>query len=480
MGFTEMKVTALRGGEEYKSLDKEVLTNYSGEEIGEISQLSPMVLYTGEMDKLEEEGFRKLQEMPTKEVLEKIRTSADYFSSEVDGRDFEEYCENVSQLTGLPISDVRKAGKMMAGGLKEVEQTVKAQLPNENLDLLDGYEEGNNFVLSPKGKSLGVVPPSNHPAVNTVWVNGTAMKFPTAIRPANEEPLTSRRVIRSLQETGLPDEALSYLPGDRQFADELLNESDLGIIFGSDRVISKYEDNGRIETFGPGNSKLYIDEDYVDEDIALDIAKEAMMADGGRGCINISQIVTEENGRKFAERLAEEVNDYDLKDPLDEEAVIPAMNKEDAERLNSYIEEAIKGAEDLTYPNELDRYAVKDGAGFIRPTVVYINDNPDEHELFTEFPFQYSSVTDYEEGILKDTLTLTMLTDDTDKVEEALSDPSIEKVYVGVPSNDIDLKQPHEGYLADFLFKKKAYKMDSEFSEDESGFWERFKSVLTI
>lgn len=460
-----MEVSAIRGVEEYESLDKEMLTDYRGEEIGEISQLSNAILYSTELENIEKEGFEKLQGMPEEEVLEKFREASGYFSSEVNNKDFEEYCQNVSQLTGLPISSVREAGEMMASGMKGMKDTVKAQLPNDDIYLLDNYSENSNYALIPRGKSLGVVPPSNHPAVNTVWAIGTAMKYPTMIRPANEEPLTSKRVIESLQEAGIPEEALSYLPGDREFANELLNESDLSIIFGSDRVISKYEDDETIKTFGPGNSKIYIDEKYLDSETALNIAKEAMIADGGRGCINVSQIVTEGDSEKFARKLAEEVNDYDVKDPLDDDAVIPAMPKDQAEELNSYLEGLLRGAKDLTYPEGKDRVVEKDGAGFIRPTVVYIEEDPKGHKLFNELPFQYSSVANYEDGILDDTLTLTMLTDDMDKIKGALMNNSIEKVYVGVPSNDIDLRQPHEGYLSDFLFKKKAYKKSDRISK---------------
>lgn len=475
-----MEINGIRGGEEYESLDKETLTNYKGEEVGEISQLSSVILHSGELENIEEEGLEKLRGMPEEEVLERIRASAEHFSSEVNGKGFEEYCENVSRLTGLPISDIRNAAEMMAGGMKNIEVTVRAQLPDSDLELLNNYSENSNYVLTPRGKSLGVVPPSNHPAVNSVWVTGTAMKYPTMVRPANEEPLTSKRVIESLQKAGIPGEALSYLPGGREFANELLNSSDLGIIFGSDRTISRYEENDDIVTYGPGNSKIYVDEEYPDEEAALDIAKQAMIKDGGKGCINVSEIVTDGDAEEFARKLAEEVSNYKVKDPLNEDAVIPAMPKGQAERFNSYVEEGLEDAKDLTHPDGKGRLVERNGAGFIRPTVIYIEDNPEGHDLFTELPFQYSSVAGYEEGILDDTLTLTMLTEDEEKVQEALDNPNIEKVYVGVPSTEIDLRQPHEGYLSDFLFKKKAYKTDGKLGGEEESisYLDRLKKLL--
>ncbi|MFP4115657.1 MAG: aldehyde dehydrogenase family protein [Candidatus Aenigmatarchaeota archaeon] len=453
-----MDIHLNRGGEEYESLDKVPLTDFKGQEIGEASQTSSVILYSGDLDQSRKEGFEALREMPQEELLETIEEAADYFSSNTGDIDYDEYCQKVTSLTGLPISDVKRAGKMLEGAMRNIEETVRAQTPDSDLSLYDGFSPEGNFVYVPEGKNLGVVTPSNHPAVNSLWLSAVGMKYPTMVRPSNDEPLTPKRVIDSLYEAGLPENSLHFLPGDREFGNSLVNETDKGIVFGGPDIKERYQGNPDIKAFGPGNSKIYIDEDFVGEDMALDLAKNSMMKDGGRGCINISQVVVEDGVKDFAEELAEEVRDIEPTSPYEEDAQIPAMPMEEAEKFNKLLEESLEGgAVDFTYDEGSERLVKKDGTTYLKPTVTYIPQG-ESHPLFNEFPFQYSSVTDYSEGILSDSLTLTMLTNDEEKIENALMNPTVEKVYVDVPSCDIDIKEPHEGYISDFLYEKKAFR----------------------
>ncbi|MFP4116770.1 MAG: aldehyde dehydrogenase family protein [Candidatus Aenigmatarchaeota archaeon] len=447
-----------RGGEDYESMDKTPLTDFREEEIGEISQASSVILYSGDLDESRKGGFEALREIPEEKLLQNIEEAADYFSSDAGGMDYDEYCRKVTSLTGLPISDVKRAGEMLEGAMRGVDETVEAQTPNQDLSLYDAFSSEGNFVYAPEGRNLGIITPSNHPAVNALWLSGLGMKYPTMIRPSNDEPLTPKRVTDSLYEAGLPENSLHFLPGDREFGNTLVNETDKGIVFGGPDIKGRYQENPDVKAFGPGNSKIYIDEDFVGEDMALDLAKNSMMKDGGRGCINISQVVVEDGVKDFAEELAEEVREIEPVIPYQEEAQIPAMPMEEAKRFNKLLQESLEGgAADFTYDEGSKRLVKKDGAAYLRPTVTYIPQG-EGHPLFNEFPFQYSSVTDYSEGILSDSLTLTMLTNDKDKVEEALMNPTVEKVYVGVPSCDIDIKEPHEGYISDFLYEKKAFR----------------------
>ncbi|MFB6216119.1 MAG: aldehyde dehydrogenase family protein, partial [Candidatus Aenigmatarchaeota archaeon] len=291
-------------------------------------------------------------------------------------------------------------------------------------------------------------------------VSALGMKYPTFVKPSKDEPLTIQRLTGAMYESDMPDDTLYFMPGNRDFGDELIGNTDKGIVFGGEEMEEKYEGKEDVKTFGPGNSKIYVDEDYVDEDIALELAESSMMRDGGRGCINISQVVVdsdESEAKRFAEELADEIRDIDVMDPHDEDAVIPADGEGTAESLNEYVNQNLGTAEDVVHNDPDDRLVERDGAKFLKPTVVYTEDG-NESPLFTELPFQYSAVAPYSEGALDDTLTLTMLTDDEDKVEEAVLNPSIKKVYSGVPTNDIDLKEPHEGYLSDHLYEKKAFR----------------------
>ena len=60
------------------------------------------------------------------------------------------------------------------------------------------------------------------------------------------------------------------------------------------------------------------------------------------------------------------------------------------------------------------------------------------------------------EKVIKNTLTLSIYTDDKTKIDKALRDPTVKKVYLKQPTCDINPAEPHEGLLTEFLYTKKA------------------------
>jgi hypothetical protein len=58
---------------------------------------------------------------------------------------------------------------------------------------------------------------------------------------------------------------------------------------------------------------------------------------------------------------------------------------------------------------------------------------------------------------LRDTLVITVVTDDDRLVDRLVAEPSISNVYVGAhPTYWMEPGIPHDGYLADFLMRTKA------------------------
>jgi hypothetical protein len=456
-----IQVLINRGGEnhDYLTSKRELLKTYKGKPIGEICQTPEILINGSAIYNTKKIGCEALRKLPESELLAIIRKAGDNFLNEnYLGMDYKEHCRNVVLLTGLPITSVENAGHILYQGLHNMAEVLLAQTPNNNLGQYD-LNLGNtgSFKYIPRGTNMGVVAPSNHPAVNSLWLMALAVKYPLLIRPSNEEPLTIRRLVDSLYNAGLPEHSIYFLPGDRQISNAILQESDLGMIFGSRGTISQYDGNSKIKTYGPGNSKIYIDEEYLEYGGAIRLAVDSIMRDGGRGCINTHQIVTAKNGRQFAEVLAQELRKIEAIDPLETGAQIAATKIQTAEAINAIVDDGLSyGGIDLTTSESRPRLKIENDTCYLMPTVIYLDRGPG-HPLFTELPFQYVTVTDYSEGIFNGTLALTMLTDDETKIRDGLT--MAEKVYVGdISTMDIDLKEPHEGYLPDFLYDKKAYR----------------------
>lgn len=445
------QIPIIRGGldKEYFTSEKYEIFDYKNEKIAEVSQTPSLLVY---IDALPNSKKSKLRRLNAEETLKIIEKAADRFADY--SKDYEEY---VCRATGLPISEVKGAYKAIYKGMKDIRKIINAQVGNiKNLDL----KGENKVVYLPRGGNLSFILPSNHPAVQILWITSLALKYPSLLRPSNNEPFTTYALVKSLYEAGMPEYSQYLLPGGYDVANELVEQSDLSVVFGSENLVNKYKGNRNIKVYGPGNSKIYVDRPFIDEEKVLDVIETSMMDFGGRGCINASQVVVEgkyEDAVTIGEKLVERLKEIKIYDPMDERARIPAIDKETGESLNEYIEK-FPNDEDIIIPEANKRLVKYGDALYMKPTVAIINDR--NSPLNIELPFQYITVIptngeDYLDHI-RNSLTVSLFTEDGEKIVRAILDPSINKVYTGLPTNYIEFTHPHEGYLADFLLEKKS------------------------
>lgn len=466
------EIKANLGGKYSEPYRKTAVNSYKGEKIAEIERY-PTVKVSSALEK-NRKSMKKLQETDIDRIIEVMKDAGDIFKQQrlgPEGTGFSEYTEKVSRSTGLPISNVKRSADIIEDSFKKIRSSLKAQLPTGDIETFDrGYytnpvDQETGFVR--KGDNLGILAPGNHPSVISLALISYASKYPVTISPSDKEPFTPARVVDALYQAGAPEDTVYMLPGDREVGSKVVEDSDRAIGFGGDTLKNKYSDRNEIKVHGPGNSKIFVDKGFEDEEAVYRMMEEAMMRDGGRGCINMSHIVTTGDAEKIAEEMASRVTGHEILDPTNEDAVIPASpNPDRAENINKLIQRELNGSESEDISRKIgedERLVRKNNTTFLRPTVLLLKDSSDQDKLFKEYPFQYCTVTEVSEeevdDKLSETLTLSMFTNDESKVESALRDPSIEKVYASQDTTcDIDLREPHEGYLLDFLFKKKAFR----------------------
>lgn len=476
-------VKAFTGGEKEEPYGTSEIFDYKGDKIGEIAK-HPDMKAKKDIDS-NKASRSKMEEMSVEEVVDIIEEAGDRFLEEKIGAGNsspEEYVEQVSRITGLPKFDVENSMKMIKKVLNDIEGSLKAQSPDGSLEVYDSHlydVPGDNKVgWIPKGDNLGIVAPSNHPAVLSLAVIGYGTKYPVTIKPSDGEPFTSSRLVDALDKAGAPKGSVQMVPGNRKhgITEKVVSFSDYSILFGGPKLESRYANTENVKVFGPGNSKVFIDKDYVEDDEIYEKIEDSMIRDGGRGCINMSQIVTNGDGEKVAKKLAERVYDIAVKDIMNPEARIPAVpgyveGKKDPKKDYKKLEEMIEhhtgeSARDIT--SELKKgerpvSEILEEAMYMRPTVVLIdyNEQGTNHPLYTELPFQYSSVVEVNDKqiyeALTDSLTVSMFTDDDEKIENVFMDPSIEKMYIDDTTHNIDIREPHETFIADLLYEKKGY-----------------------
>ncbi|MEV0176954.1 aldehyde dehydrogenase family protein [Streptomyces sp. NPDC050803] len=314
-----------------------------------------------------------------------------------------------------------------------------------------------------RGRVFGVVAPSNHPATHGAWLQAVAMGYRVAVRPGARDPFTPLRLVRSLLEAGLAPDSIALLPGSHAAADALVDAADLALVYGGEDTVARMRGNDRVLVRGPGRSKVLVDRPL--DDATLDHLVTEIASDGGVRCTNTTAVLTSGDPRELAEALAERLARLPVHPVTDERAVLPVRPLREAEGLRALLANSLDGALDVTARHYSDGplgvLGEGEGAAALRPAVLCA-DRSDHPGLRLELPFPCVWVAPWRraEGIgpLDDSLALTLLTEDSALVEEALDSPGVRTVLHGrVPGWWRDPFLPHDGYLGQFLQEARGY-----------------------
>lgn len=447
-------IHANQGGEKSEAFNTEQITDYRGEVIDEVEQ-HPSIAVSDDIEQ-NKEASRELRDIEIEEWMRTLEEAAENLQERRENTDL---AEHIARSTGNPVTSVDNSVKAIEEALRDMDQIMDAQLPGEGLEVLDDPVQ-DNYALVPEGENLGLIAPSNHPSVMALPATALGTQTPLAIRPAHDDVFTSQALVESLYEAGAPADSIYFLPGNRDVSEKVMEHSDQTIAFGGGQLQQAYKGTEGVHVFGPGESAIYIDEEFTDSEEVYDMVEEAMMRDGGRGCINTSQVLTNGDSSEVAQRIAERISKYEVKDILDPEAKIPAFkDSESADQINQFL--SSKTSPEQVNNDEDERLVEHEGGTYLRPTVVDLESY--DSELATELPFQYMTVAQIEEDEFEDavsgSLSLALFTEDESLREKALYHPDVEKVYAdGAATCDFRLTEPHEGYITDIVMQKKAYR----------------------
>jgi acyl-CoA reductase-like NAD-dependent aldehyde dehydrogenase len=384
----------------------------------------------------------------------------------------DDYVLQVSATTGMPHVMARRNMQKIAGMLAQMRSVLAGLTRNLDLKILDaGSGELNGQALSffPRGRSLGVVLPSNSPGVHSLWIPAFALKTLLVLKPGSAEPWTPYRIVQALIRAGAPAEAFSYYPADHAGAGEILRQCGRGMLFGDIGSMKSWRDDPRIELHGPGYSKVVIGEDLIGEwDKYLDVMVASIVENGGRSCVNASGIWVPSHGAEIAEALAERLARIKPRDAADPEAQIaPFADASVAQRINEMIESEMDGARDVTAAHRKSaRLAQFQGCSYLLPTIVHCPNA--QHPLANrEFLFPFASVVEVNQNQLPEalgqTLVATVITADRKLVARFLRSPLVGRLNLGaIATNQIRWDQPHEGNLFDHLYARRAFQQECE------------------
>jgi acyl-CoA reductase-like NAD-dependent aldehyde dehydrogenase len=463
-------IPALRRGRPYESLDKSAILDYrSGTALASVSQINAGIV------RKDLAGISQaraaLKKLTAAELIEICAKAGEIFlngtlpiGDKGTSQSPSQYVETLSATSGLPHVMVRRNMAKIHGALTQMKTILNGLTRGLDLAVLDSGFAGR-LSFYPTANSLGLVMPSNSPAVNSLWLAAVPLKIPVVIKPGREEPWTPYRLIQAFIAAGCPTEAFGFYPTDHEGAGEILRSCGRSLLFGDKNTTAPYADNPAIQIHGPGYSKILVGQDEIERwPEFIDLMAGAISDNGGRSCINASAIVVPKYAEEIADALARKLGPVVPLPATDENARLAGFaNPKMADFIEASIEEGLQtsGARDVTaaYRQEPRRVQFEGGA-YLRPTIVWCESFA--HPLANrEFLCPYASVVALPQaemlGRIGPSLAVTALTRDKLFIDQLMESPLIERLNIGpISTMNISWDQPHEGNLFEFVYKRRA------------------------
>jgi hypothetical protein len=471
---TAPHIPVLRLGRIYESLDQiQVVDHRTGEPKATVSSVNAGII---RKDLRNIAAARAaLARFTSTELIDMCARAGDWFlngtlplGNQGHAHSPAEYVETLSATSGLPWVMVRRNMEKIHDALTRMGTVLNGLTRGLDLAILDagyGVDRGSPCSYYPTTQALGLVMPSNSPAVNSLWLPAIPLKIPVLLKPGREEPWTPYRLIQAFIAAGCPSEAFGFYPTDHEGAAEILRACGRALIFGDASTTAQYANNPAIQVHGPGFSKILFGEDEIERwPDSLDLMAASISENGGRSCINASAIVVPRHGQAIAEALAQKLGPIAPVAPDDPAARLSGFaNPKMAESIDAAIERdlQIPGAIEVTAAHRHGpRKVLFEGGTYLRPTIVYCSSA--QHPLANrEFLFPYASVLEVPQAQMLDqigpSLVVTAITRDPGFTRQLLDSPLIERLNLGpVSTMKISWDQPHEGNMFEFLYRRRS------------------------
>ena len=464
----------LRLGRNYESLDKfEVKDHKTGEVKAVLSNVNAGIVRR-DLAKIES-ARAALKKFTCAELMEMSAKAGEHFlngtlplGDQGHTQSAQQYIETLSCTSGLPWNMVQRNMAKIHFALTNMKFVLNGLSRGLDLGILDrgtGEQFGTNLSYFPSCNALGLVMPSNSPAVNSLWIPAISLKTPVIIKPGKEEPWTPFRLIQAFIAAGVPAEAFGFYPTDHEGAGEILKSTGRALIFGDKNTMAQYANNPAIQLHGPGWSKFLIGDDCIEHwPDYIDVIAGAISDNGGRSCINASAVVVPKYAAEIADALARKLGPFTPTGAEDPNARLSGFaNLKMADFIDTQIDDALKtpGATDVTakYRNG-PRKVIFEGGTYMRPTIV-LCDNFAHPLANKEFLCPYASVVTcpQSEMLLKIgyTLAASVITKDQSFIEAVTDFAEIDRLNIGpVSTMKISWDQPHEGNMFEFLWQRRS------------------------
>jgi acyl-CoA reductase-like NAD-dependent aldehyde dehydrogenase len=266
----------------------------------------------------------------------------------------EQFAQTIMREAGKPITAARaEVDRAILTFRVAAEESTRMGGEVLPLDLLPS--SAGRWGLSrrfPCGPVLAITP-FNFP-LNLVahkLAPAIACGCPVILKPAPQTPLSSWLLVRAILEAGWPAEALAFLPLSNEDTTRLVaDDNRIRVISftGSARVgweLKSLARKKRVLLELGGNAAMIVHRDWPDLEGGARSAVKGGFGYAGQSCISVQRVYVQQSIFKpFCDTLLRLVEKLQVGDPaLDSTDVGPMIRESDGERVEAWIDEAIRG-----------------------------------------------------------------------------------------------------------------------------------------
>ncbi|SDZ78667.1 succinate-semialdehyde dehydrogenase / glutarate-semialdehyde dehydrogenase [Thalassobacillus cyri] len=198
------------------------------------------------------------------------------------------------------------------------------------------------------------------------------------VKPAEETPLTTMRLVELAHQAGIPEKVVQYVNGYGKEIGPIFTDSKLvrKITFTGSTPVGKLLMKNSAATMKHvsmelgGHAPLIVTKD-ADIDFAVEQVLASKFRNAGQTCICANRVLVHEDiANEFSEQLTSRVQQLKVGNGLEENTDVgPVINAEGYEKINRQIEDAVAKGARVLYGHQYDKDEAK-GYYFVHPTVL--------------------------------------------------------------------------------------------------------------
>ncbi len=244
-------------------------------------------------------------------------------------------------------------------------------------DVASGIDE--IMIRQPLGVTAAITP-FNFPSMIPLWFLPYAIACGNTfiLKPSERVPLTARRLIELLAETGLPKGVVSLVTGGKTAVDALLHHPDVrAISFVGSTPIAKYiyaegsAHGKRVQCQGGAKNYVVVMPD-ADLDMSAKIVSDSAFGCAGQRCLAVSAAITVGDAAKpFTNKIVEIAANLKVGNGLDEGVQMgPVISPASKTRIEGLIANGLEAGGKTVLDGRNPKIQKGEKGAFLKPTIL--------------------------------------------------------------------------------------------------------------